>query len=102
MSEGKQFKSSLAYGVTLWGNLSDAGHPNFSIKKSYKDDTGEYKESKVFFPQDLAALVQLLPQAISWADEQRSKSRTIEKHKNSVEDSAPKSEVAATSDDIPF
>lgn len=67
----KRFVSQLSWGLTLWANVSDEGRLNFSLKKRYKvKDTGEYKDSSVLFPEDLAALSMLIPQAVQWADEQ--------------------------------
>lgn len=66
----KIFKSALAYGVAIFGNVNEEGKISFSVKKSYKDkDSGEYKESKTYFGNELAALVFLVPQALAWMDE---------------------------------
>ena len=51
--------------VAMW-NTKNGGH-SFTFRKTYKDKaTGEYKESKQFFPEELGILKRLIEEAISW------------------------------------
>ena len=49
--------------VAIWeGNTG----PQFTFRKTYKDrDSGEWKESKILFRQDIEALVTLLEEALA-------------------------------------
>lgn len=49
--------------VAIWeGNTG----PQFTFRKTYKDrDSGEWKESKILFRQDILALVTLLEEALA-------------------------------------
>lgn len=69
----KRFKSSVSYGLSIavWQNENGA---TFSIQKTYKDkNSGEYKESKSLFANDLAAIALLAPEAIAYADSLKSR-----------------------------
>ena len=88
----KKFKTGISYGVdvAVWEH---SGNYTVSIQKRYKDKrTGEYKVSTSYFPQDLAAIQQLLPQAIAFID--------AEKNKEQGERKPQQQEL--TDDDIPF
>jgi ribosome biogenesis GTPase A len=51
--------------VAMWQTRN--GGYSFSFRKSYKDkQTGEYKEAKQFFPEELDILISLLQEARSW------------------------------------
>jgi len=52
--------------VAAWP--TNNGGVSFTIRKSYKPkDSNEYKETKILFPNDVAALIDLLKQAQDWA-----------------------------------
>jgi hypothetical protein len=72
---------------------------SFTFRKTYKDKTsGEYKESRYYYLEDLDRLALLLSEALSWAgeatDDRRSTSVTIAE-KGKLPD-------AIDSDEIPF
>lgn len=93
----KTWKTGLSTGlqVAAWENQSGV---SFTISKRYKDkDTGEWKESKSFYPSDLAALAHLAPAAIQFAD------LMWEQEKQNSAGIAPKDTVKSFDvDDVPF
>lgn len=69
----KSFTSLISRSVRVFVNLPTPERKklSFSIKKSYKDATsGEWKATSVLFPEDIAALVEILPKALEWAGTQ--------------------------------
>jgi len=103
---GRKLRTALSYGLTLFCNVSDNGGISFRVKKSYKDkETGEYKDTEYLYDTDLAALAQLIPQAIAWADLERIK--ISQAKKGGVAQEAVSSPVVASTksfedDDIPY
>lgn len=80
--------------IAVWeGNTG----PQFTIRKSYKDkQTGEWKESKTLFSNDLEILKELITEALSWG-----------KNVENIEEPAHYAAAGATTvdlddDDIPF
>jgi hypothetical protein len=62
--------------VSVWKNHTDKGDMfNTTIRNSYKDDSGEWKETASFSPTDLAVLAQLSSQAFQAITELKSQSR---------------------------
>lgn len=52
--------------VVVWGS---ADRPSVSIKKTYKDkQTGEYKESKYWYPWELQDLVNCVQEVQTWIE----------------------------------
>lgn len=50
--------------VCVWGSADDC---RFSISKRYKDkNSGEYKESKYLYPNELESLRNLIDQSLAW------------------------------------
>ena len=50
--------------VSVWKNRTEQGDLyNTTIRNSYKEESGEWKETKSFSPTDLAVLAQLSGQA---------------------------------------
>ncbi len=69
---------------------------SFTFRKTYKDKTsGEYKESKYFYTEDLERLASLLIEALSWAGEES------DNEKAAAITPAPPPPMQ-DSDDIPF
>jgi len=55
-------------GIDIAAWPTNNGGVSFTIRKSYKPkDSNEYKETKILFPNDVAALIDLLKQAQDWA-----------------------------------
>lgn len=51
--------------IAMWQTRN--GGYSFSIRKTYKDKTtGEYKEAKQFFPEELQNLQALISEALTW------------------------------------
>ncbi len=70
---------------------------SFTIRKSYKDKTtGEWKESKYLYADDLERLAGLLVNALSWSAENNSEPRDVKVSQAVV----PK--PTDLDDDIPF
>jgi len=62
--------------VNVWKNLTQNGEMyNTTIRNSYKDDKGEWKETDNFSPADLAVLAQLSGQAFREIVEMKAQSR---------------------------
>lgn len=78
MEEKKLFKTGLSYGLALWANFKD-NRVNYSIKKTYKDGEGKYKDTNVLFVEDLAALQVLIPRAVAWGDAAKDSKRSEQK-----------------------
>lgn len=52
--------------VCVWGTADDA---RMSIGKRYKDKTtGEYKDSKYLYPNELEALVECIHDCLTWVN----------------------------------
>lgn len=89
--------------IAAWQN--ERGY-SYTIRKTYKDKTtGEYKESKYWYPDDLIALGNLLQEVAGWRD-----SRKADRELNELEGfpsgqnkpgPAAKHEVY-NDDDLPF
>lgn len=63
--------------VAVWRNHTDNGDMyNATIRNSYKDASGEWKETSSFSPADIAVLAQLSAQAFQEIVQQKSQSRT--------------------------
>lgn len=92
-------KSFNMWGVSLAKHDND-GKVSYSLKKTYKDkSTGEYKESKVLFTEDLMRLRILIDSAL--------KEEVIERHFNNGGANLTKSEPEQeddfdSEDSIPF
>lgn len=103
---GRKLRTAISYGVTLFCNISDNGGISFRVKKSYKDkDSGEYKDTEYLYDTDLAALAQLIPQAIAWADLERIKISQAKKgvvNHEAVSSPVVTSTKSQEDDDIPF
>lgn len=68
----KSFQSLISRSLRVWVNMPDKDKKGitFNISKRYKDkQSDEWKESKVLFPEDVAALMDVLPRALTWAGE---------------------------------
>jgi len=63
--------------VDVWRNTTQQGADlyNTTISNSYKDDAGDWKETKSFSPTDLAVLSQLSSQAFQAIGELKAQSR---------------------------
>lgn len=63
--------------VSVWKNHGEKGDMyNTTIRNSYKDDSGEWKETSSFSPTDLAVLAQLSAQAFQTITEIKAQSRS--------------------------
>ena len=66
---GKPVKTWREKGIDIAAWESKSGF-SFTFRKTYKDKTtGEYKESRYYYMEDLDRLALLLTQALSWAGE---------------------------------
>ena len=93
---GKPLQSWKVKGVDIaaWDGKSG---PSFSIRKSYKDkQTGEWKESKYFYVEDLKNLAMCLGQALAWVH------RAPELSETSPAATIPLKTSTMDDDDIPF
>ena len=102
--------------VNSWknGGMNVAAWPNdrgitFTLKKSYKDkSTGEWKEAKSFFRDEIVALRDLLSQAIAWSgDEEEHRYGSADQQSFELENKIKAEKKAAIAktfedDDIPF
>ena len=62
--------------VSVWKNHTDKGDLyNTTIRNSYKDDAGEWKDTTSFSPTDLAVLAQLSGQAFQAIGELKAQGR---------------------------
>jgi hypothetical protein len=62
--------------VSVWRNSGEQGDMyNATIRKSYKDDKGDWKETTSLSPTDLAVVSQLSSQAFQAITELKSQSR---------------------------
>ncbi len=62
--------------VSVWRNAGENGDMyNTTIRNSYKDQAGDWKETKSFSPTDLAVLSQLSGQAFQAITELKTQSR---------------------------
>lgn len=67
----KPIKAARNRGIDIAMWQTKNGGYSFSIRKTYKDKaTGEYKEAKQFFPEELENLQALLTEALSWTKPQ--------------------------------
>lgn len=97
----KVFKTGLSIGLQIAAWESNNG-VSFTIQKRYKDkDTGEYKESKGFFASDLAALAQLAPAAIQFADDLYEQGKQSERKADTRRGEQPV-KPSPNDDEIPF
>lgn len=65
---GGPLKKWFTKGLDVAAWPTNNGGVSFTIRKSYKPkDSTEYKETKTLFPNDVAALIDLLRQAQDWA-----------------------------------
>jgi hypothetical protein len=65
---GSPLKKWFTKGLDVAAWPTNNGGVSFTIRKSYKPkDSNEYKETKTLFPNDVAALIDLLKQAQDWA-----------------------------------
>jgi len=82
--------------IAVWeGNTG----PQFTIRKSYKDkQTGEWKESKTLFSNDLEILKELITEALSWGKNVSN----IEEPSQLVAANQSVESVDFKDDDIPF
>lgn len=69
----KYFSSLVSRSLKVWVNLpkEERQGVSFSIRKSYREKgSSDWKESKLLFPEDIAALIDILPKALDWAGTQ--------------------------------
>ena len=67
----KPIKAARSRGIDIAMWPTKNGGYSFSIRKTYKDKaTGEYKEAKQFFPEELENLQSLISEALSWTKPQ--------------------------------
>lgn len=107
-----RIKDQAAYKVSIFcdSKPNDNGYqrPFFTIDKSYKNKSGEYKDTKFLDLQELHVLKSLLDRAILWAAQLDEKpTNTVET--DSVLDELPSTkqlemdvETSFKDDDIPF
>lgn len=83
--------------VAIWENRN--GGYSYSIQKRYKDkQSGEWKESKYFYKEDVASLITMLQSAIDYASD-----RAEHEHEGIPSGQGKQgAEVSYEIDDIPF
>lgn len=79
------------------------GGYSYSIRKTYKDKaTGEYKEAKQFFPEELEVLRRLIDEALTWKDGANATTQFIDNLVSGIVIPDGKGGQADIDDDIPF
>jgi hypothetical protein len=108
-------RSCAAPGVScsIWGGTTE-GHFNLKFQKSYKDKSGQWKNTDYLSPADAAGIPHLLPQVFAYCDRIKGQSKKTEIGKLSEDENKkieerfnlpPKDEEQPPpfdDDDIPF
>jgi len=98
---GKPKKAFRNKGIDIAAWENDRGRVSFTLRKTYKNkETGEYKETKYLFANDLKDLRDLITEALDWnhtlAD------RTEHEYAAVESGSLKKTTTVNVDDDIPF